>query len=146
MVFVFQSETDTEVLVNLIEFFYREGKEINAEIAVRLALSKVVGAFGIAVICQGEKDQLIVARRGSPLVIGIGNGEYFVASDATPLIGYTSNVIYLNDNDVAIITKNSLTLKTLEDKPASFKISQVNQSIGEIEKGDFCPFHAERNF
>jgi glucosamine--fructose-6-phosphate aminotransferase (isomerizing) len=144
--FVFQSETDTEVLVNLIEFFYQEGKEINAEIAVRLALSKVVGAFGIAVICKGEKDQLIVARRGSPLVIGIGNGEYFVASDATPLIGYTSNVIYLNDNDVAIITKNSLTLKTLEDKPASFKISQVNQSIGEIEKGDFAHFMLKEIF
>ena len=144
--FVFQSDTDTEVLVNLIEFFYQEGKEINAEIAVRLALSKVVGAFGIAVICKSEKDQLIVARRGSPLVIGIGNGEYFVASDATPLIGYTNNVIYLNDNDVAVITKNSLTLKTLEDKPASFKISQVNQSIGEIEKGDFAHFMLKEIF
>ncbi len=144
--FVFQSDTDTEVLVNLIEFFYREGNDITAEIAVRLALSKVVGAFGIAVICKSEKDQLIVARRGSPLVIGIGNGEYFVASDATPLIGYTNNVIYLNDNDVAVITKNSLTLKTLEDKPASFKISQVNQSIGEIEKGDFAHFMLKEIF
>ncbi len=144
--FTFQSDTDTEVLVNLIEFFYQDGKEITAEIAVRLALTKVVGAFGIAVICKSEKDQLIVARRGSPLVIGIGNGEYFVASDATPLIGYTNNVIYLNDNDVAILTKNSLTLKTLEDKPASFKISQVNQSIGEIEKGDFAHFMLKEIF
>ncbi len=130
--YLFQSETDTEVLVNLIEFFYQQSDEINAEIAVRLALSKVVGAFGIAVICREEKDQLIVARRGSPLVIGIGQGEYFVASDATPLIGYTDNVIYLNDNDVAVITKNNLTLKTLDDKPASFKISRVDRSIGEI--------------
>ncbi len=144
--FQFQSDTDTEVLVNLIEFFYCGGKEINAEIAVRLALSKVVGAFGIAVICESEKDQLIVARRGSPLVIGIGQGEYFVASDATPLIGYTTNVIYLNDNDVAVITKNSLTLKTLEDKPASFSISQVSQSIGEIEKGDFAHFMLKEIF
>jgi glucosamine--fructose-6-phosphate aminotransferase (isomerizing) len=142
----FQSETDTEVLVNLIEFFYQKSKEISAEIAVRLALSKVVGAFGIAVICQDEKDQLIVARRGSPLVIGIGEGEYFVASDATPLIGYTNNVIYLSNNDVAIITKNSLTLKTVDDKPASFKISRVDRSIGEIEKGDFAHFMLKEIF
>jgi glucosamine--fructose-6-phosphate aminotransferase (isomerizing) len=144
--FTFKSETDTEVLVNLIEYFYNEGKEINAEIAVRLALSKVVGAFGIAVICKNEKDQLIVARRGSPLVIGIGQGEYFVASDATPIIGYTNNVIYLNDNDIAIIKKDGLTLKTLEDKPATFTISQVNQSIGEIEKGDFAHFMLKEIF
>ena len=144
--FIFQSETDTEVLVNLIEYFYQEGKEINAEIAVRLALSKVVGAFGIAVICKNEKDQLIVARRGSPLVIGIGQGEYFVASDATPIIGYTNNVIYLNDNDIAVITKEGLTIKTLEDKPATFRISQVNQSIGEIEKGDFAHFMLKEIF
>jgi glucosamine--fructose-6-phosphate aminotransferase (isomerizing) len=142
----FQSETDTEVLVNLIEFFYQKSKEISAEIAVRLALSKVVGAFGIAVICQDENDQLIVARRGSPLVIGIGEGEYFVASDATPLIGYTNNVIYLSNNDVAIITKNSLTLKTVDDKPASFKISRVDRSIGEIEKGDFAHFMLKEIF
>ena len=144
--YLFQSETDTEVLVNLIEFFYQKSREINAEIAVRLALSKVVGAFGIAVICQDEKDQLIVARRGSPLVIGIGHGEYFVASDATPLIGYTDNVIYLNDNDVAVITKNNLTLKTLDDKPASFKISRVDRSIGEIEKGEFAHFMLKEIF
>jgi glucosamine--fructose-6-phosphate aminotransferase (isomerizing) len=144
--FLFQSETDTEVLVNLIEFFYLEHKGIQAEIAVRMALSKVVGAFGIAVICRSEKDQVIVARRGSPLVIGIGQGEYFVASDATPLIGYTNNVIYLNDNDVAIITRNSLTLKTIEDKPASFKISTVDRSIGEIEKGDFAHFMLKEIF
>ena len=144
--FRFQSETDTEVLVNLIEFFYLNGKRINAEMAVRLALSKVVGAFGIAVICEEEKDQLIVARRGSPLAIGIGEGEYFIASDATPLIGYTNDVIYLNDNDVAIVNPKGLTLKTLEDKPVSFKISRVDRSIGEIEKGDFAHFMLKEIF
>ncbi|MEI7830864.1 MAG: glutamine--fructose-6-phosphate transaminase (isomerizing) [Prolixibacteraceae bacterium] len=144
--FVFQSDTDTEVLVNLIEFFYRKDEDIQAEMAVRLALSKVVGAFGIAVICTEEKDQLIVARRGSPLVVGIGQGEYFVASDATPVIGYTNNVIYLNDNDLAVISKNSLTIKTLEDKPATFKISRVDQTIGDIEKGDFAHFMLKEIF
>jgi len=144
--FEFQSETDTEVLANLIEFFYAEGKEIDAETAIRLALSKVVGAFGIGVICLAEKDQLIVARRGSPLVIGIGQGEYFIASDATPIIGYTNNVIYLNDNDIAIVSRNGLTIKTLEDKPVSFRISQIDLSIGAIEKGDFAHFMLKEIF
>jgi glucosamine--fructose-6-phosphate aminotransferase (isomerizing) len=144
--FHFQSETDTEVLVNLIEFYYLNGKGIHAEIAVRLALSKVVGAFGIAVICEDEKDQIIVARRGSPLAIGIGEGEYFIASDATPLIGYTNDVIYLNDNEVAIVNPNGLTFKTLEDKPVHFKISRVDRLIGEIEKGDFAHFMLKEIF
>jgi len=144
--FHFQSETDTEVLVNLIEFFYMNGKRMNGEMAVRLALSKVVGAFGIAVICEEEKDQIIVARRGSPLAIGIGEGEYFIASDTTPLIGYTNDVIYLNDHDVAIVNPKGLTFKTLEDKPVSFKISRVDRSIGEIEKGDFAHFMLKEIF
>ena len=142
----FQSETDTEVLVNLIEYFYQKGEEVSAEIAVRLALSKVVGAYGIAVICKTEKNQIIVARRGSPLVIGIGNGEYFIASDATPIISYTNSVIYLNDNDVAIITKDSLTLKTVENIPVAFKITKVDMTIGDLEKGDFDHFMLKEIF
>ena len=144
--YLFQSETDTEVLVNLIDFFYTEGEEVNAETAVRQALARVVGAFGIAVICEGEKDQLIVARRGSPLVIGIGQGSYFVASDQTPMIGYSENIIYLNDNDMAIINKNCLTIKTVEDKPARFKISRISKSVGEIDKGDFAHFMLKEIF
>jgi len=142
----FQSETDTEVLVNLIEYFYQKGEEVNAEIAVRFALSKVVGAYGIAVICKNEKDQIIVARKGSPLVIGIGHGEYFIASDATPIIGYTNSVIYLNDYDVAIITKDSLTLKTVENIPVAFKITKVDMTIGDFEKGDFEHFMLKEIF
>jgi len=142
----FQSETDTEVLVNLIEYFYQQGEEVTAEIAVRLALSKVVGAYGIAVICKNEKNQLIAARKGSPLVIGIGHGEYFIASDATPIINYTNSVIYLNDNDVAIITKDSLTLKTTENTPVAFKISKVDMTIGDLEKGSFDHFMLKEIF
>ncbi|HET6555888.1 MAG TPA: class II glutamine amidotransferase, partial [Prolixibacteraceae bacterium] len=96
--YTFQSATDTEVLVNLIEYFYKNAEGATAEIAVRLALSKVVGAYGIVVLCKNEKHQLIAARKGSPLVIGIGKGEYFVASDATPIVNYTDSVIYLNDH------------------------------------------------
>ncbi|MFY9152336.1 MAG: glutamine--fructose-6-phosphate transaminase (isomerizing) [Prolixibacteraceae bacterium] len=142
----FQSDTDTEVLVNLIEYFYLNAEEVTAEIAVRLALSKVVGAYGIVVICKNEKDQLIAARKGSPLVIGIGRGEYFIASDATPIINYTDSVIYLNDHDVAIVTKDSLTLKTVENNPVAFKITKVDMTIGDLEKGDFEHFMLKEIF
>jgi len=97
-----KSETDTEVLVNLIEYIYLKGN-VSAEIAVRLALTKVVGAYGIVVINRDDPDTLIAARKGSPLVIGVGEGEYFIASDATPIVEFTKNVIFLNDNDVAIL-------------------------------------------
>lgn len=144
--YIFQSDTDTEVLVNLIEYFYRNAEEVNAEIAVRLALSKVVGAYGIVVICKNEKNQLIAARKGSPLVIGIGRGEYFIASDATPIVNYTDSVIYLNDHDVAVINKDSLTLKTVENNPVAFKITKVDMSIGDLEKGDFEHFMLKEIF
>lgn len=144
--YTFQSATDTEVLVNLIEYFYRNVDEANAEIAVRLALSKVVGAFGIVVICKNEKNQLIAARKGSPLVIGIGRGEYFIASDATPIINYTDSVIYLNDHDVAIVSKDSLTLKSVENNPVAFKITKVDMTIGDLEKGEFDHFMLKEIF
>ena len=144
--YTFQSDTDTEVLVNLIEYFYRNADDVTAEIAVRLALSKVVGAYGIVVICRNEKDQLIAARKGSPLVIGIGKGEYFIASDATPIVNYTDSVIYLNDHDVAIISKGSITLKTVENNPVAFKITKVDMTIGDLEKGDFEHFMLKEIF
>jgi glucosamine--fructose-6-phosphate aminotransferase (isomerizing) len=144
--YTFQSDTDTEVLVNLIEYFYRNAEDVTGELAVRLALSKVVGAYGIVVICKNEKNQLIAARKGSPLVIGIGKGEYFIASDATPIINYTDSVIYLNDNDVAILNKDSLILKTVENDPVAFKITKVDMSIGDLEKGDFEHFMLKEIF
>ena len=144
--YVFKSDTDTEVLVNLIEYFYKTAEDITAEIAVRLALSKVTGAYGIVVMCKNEKNQLIAARKGSPLVIGIGKGEYFIASDATPIVNYTDSVIYLNDNDVAIMNKDSLILKTVENDPVAFKITKVDMAIGDLEKGDFEHFMLKEIF
>lgn len=144
--FVFRSETDTEVLVNLIEYFYNLEEVDNAELAVRLALSKVVGAYGIAVLCRDEKHRMIAARMGSPLVIGIGQGEYFLASDASPIVEYTDSVIYLNDGNVAVIEKNSLTLKTIDNDPANFKVTRVDLSIGDLEKGDFEHFMIKEIF
>jgi glucosamine--fructose-6-phosphate aminotransferase (isomerizing) len=144
--FVFRSETDTEVLVNLIEYFYNQEEVDSAELAVRLALSKVVGAYGIAVLCCHEKHRIIAARMGSPLVIGIGQGEYFIASDASPIVEYTDSMIYLNDGNVAIIEKNSLTLKTIDNDPANFKITRVDLRIGDLEKGDFDHFMLKEIF
>jgi glucosamine--fructose-6-phosphate aminotransferase (isomerizing) len=132
----FKSETDTEVLANLMEYIYLKGK-VKAEMAVRLALSRVVGAYGLVIMCTDEPDKIIAARKGSPLVIGVGNEEYFLASDATPIVEYTKSVIYLNDDDVAIITKNELTLKTVRNDPQTPVIQQLELDIGEIDKSGF---------
>ncbi|MGE0020664.1 MAG: glutamine--fructose-6-phosphate transaminase (isomerizing) [Draconibacterium sp.] len=138
--YVFSSQTDTEVLANLIEFIYRQDEAINAEMAVQLALSKVVGAYGIAVLCSAENDKMIVARKGSPLVVGLGNGEYFVASDASPIVEFTNQVVYLNDEDIAVIKHDSFTLKNVRNTPVSLKISHLNLEVGELEKGGFEHF------
>lgn len=138
--YTFASETDTEVLANLIEFFYNQGDDISAETAVQLALSKVVGAYGIAVLCSEEKDKIIVARKGSPLVVGLGNGEYFVASDASPIAEFTNHVVYLNDEDVAVLDRNNFTLKNIRNNPVSMKITSLDLEIGELDKGDFEHF------
>jgi glucosamine--fructose-6-phosphate aminotransferase (isomerizing) len=143
--FNFKSETDSEVLVNFIEFIYLKGG-VTAEMAVRLALSRVEGAYGIVVMCSDEPDKLIAARKGSPLVIGVGNDEYFIASDATPIVEYTRSVIYLNDQNVAVITKNELSLKTIRNLPLTPKIQQLDLEIGEIDKGGYSHFMLKEIF
>ncbi|KAF5078012.1 Glutamine--fructose-6-phosphate aminotransferase [isomerizing] [anaerobic digester metagenome] len=141
----FTSDTDTEVLVNLIEYIYLKGN-ISAEIAVRLALTKVVGAYGIVVICRDEPNTLIAARKGSPLVIGIGNDEYFVASDATPIVEFTNSVIFLNDDDVAVIRPGELVLKTIRNEALEPKIQTLDLDIEEIEKNGFDYFMLKEIF
>ncbi len=135
--FLFKSDTDSEVIVNLMEYYYRQGKSTSSETAVRLALSKTKGNFAVAVMCKNDKDQIIAARRGSPLVIGIASDAYFISSDVSPVVNQINSLIYLNENDVAIITKGSLTIKTLENAPAPFKISQSEITGLELEKGNF---------
>ncbi len=141
----FKSETDTEVLANLIEYIYENGN-VDAELAVRLALSKVIGAYGLVVMCTEEKDKLIAARNGSPLVIGVGNEEYFLASDATPIVEYTKSVIYLNDGDVAIIKKEQLNLKTQRSDETTPTVQQLSIDIGEIDKGGYEHFMLKEIF
>lgn len=141
----FNSETDTEVLANLIEYIYLNEK-VNAETAVKIALSKVIGAYGLVIMCEDEPEQLIAARNGSPLVIGIGQNEYFIASDATPIIEHTSSVIYLNDGNIAIIKKGELILKAIEEKPLELKIHQLGLGINEIDKNGFEHFMLKEIF
>lgn len=143
--YTFKSDTDTEILVNLIEYIYLKGN-VPAEIALRLALTKVVGAYGIVVICRDEPNMLIAARKGSPLVIGVGDNEYFVASDATPIIEHTNSVIFLNDNDIAIIRKNELTLKTIANEALIPNVQKIDLDIEEIEKNGFEHFMLKEIF
>tara|TARA_B100001079_G_scaffold85091_2_gene73188 strand:+ start:100 stop:1932 length:1833 start_codon:yes stop_codon:yes gene_type:complete len=135
--FEFQSETDTEVLVQLIsEIYYSDG--LNFEQSVQAALNQVVGAYGIVAFCADEPNKLVAARHGSPLVIGIGDDEYFVASDASPIVEYTRNVIYLDEGEIVTITKSGYEIRSIADDSIINKIStEIELSIDEIEKGEF---------
>jgi glutamine---fructose-6-phosphate transaminase (isomerizing) len=142
---VFTSETDTEVLANLIEHLYIEG-DLTAEQAITLALNRVQGAYGLGIICTKEPDKIFAAKRGSPLVIGVGVGENFIASDATPIVEYTQKVIYLNDDDVAILTKDQIILKTLKNELIEPDIKELDLKIGEIDKEGFAHFMLKEIF
>ncbi|MEC7799451.1 MAG: glutamine--fructose-6-phosphate transaminase (isomerizing) [Candidatus Neomarinimicrobiota bacterium] len=135
--FEFKSETDTEVLVQLIsEIYYSDG--LNFEQAVQSALNQVIGAYGIVAFCLDEPNKLVAARHGSPLVIGIGDEEYFVASDASPIVEHTRNVIYLDEGEMVTITKSGHEIRSIVDDNIINKIStEIELSIDEIEKGEF---------
>jgi len=135
----FTSQTDTEVLANLIEHLYLEG-DLTAEQAITLALNRVEGAYGLVIICTKETDRLFAARKGSPLVIGVGEGENFIASDATPIVEHTQRVIYLKDDDIAIIKRDELILKTVRPGKIEPEVKQVELKIGEIDKEGFAHF------
>lgn len=128
----FYSDTDTEVLANLIEYIYTS-EDVSVEVAVSLALQKVVGAYGLVVISKEDPDLMIAARRSSPLVIGLGNNEYFIASDAMPIVEYTDRVIYLNNDDIALIKRDELVLKNLVSESTKVNIKTLEMGISEME-------------
>mgnify|MGYP001345588560 CR=1 FL=1 len=135
---LFTSDTDTEVLVQLISVLYYEDETISFEDAVRAALQWVVGAYGIVTICADEPDTIIAARMGSPLVLGVGDNEYFLASDASPIVGHTRNVIYLDDGEIVKLTRENHVISNIFSKEVLIKtLSEINMSIEEIEKGEF---------
>jgi glutamine---fructose-6-phosphate transaminase (isomerizing) len=141
----FKSQTDTEVLANLIEHLYLEGN-LTAEEAIMLALNRVEGAYGLVIICTKEPGKLFAAKKGSPLVIGVGEGENFIASDATPIVEYTQRVIYMNDDDIAIIKKDELILKTIRNETIQPVVKELDLKIGEIDKEGFDHFMLKEIF
>ena len=143
--YVFKSETDTEVLVNFIEEI-QKNNDYTLEEAMRVALKRVVGAYVIIVMENGFPDRLIAARKGSPLVIGVGEGEHFLASDASPIIEYTKKVIYVNDYELAIISKDEIILKNLGNEPITPYIQQLDMELAQIEKGGFDHFMLKEIF
>ena len=135
----FTSDTDTEVLVHLIEDV-QQNTNTTLDEAVRLALNEVVGAYAIVIISKNDPAKLIGARKGSPLVIGIGDGEYFMASDATPIIEYTKNVTYLNDNEIASVIDGKLSVKTIDNIEQTPYIQTLEMNLETIEKGGYEHF------
>ncbi len=137
---IFQSDTDTEVLVHLIEEIKNHEKVTLFE-AVRIALSEVVGAYAIVVMEEGSNNELIAARKGSPLLIGVGRDEYYIASDATPIIEYTNEVVYLEDGEIARVNPDlPLELKTITNEKITPYIHELQLSLDNIEKGGFPHF------
>jgi glucosamine--fructose-6-phosphate aminotransferase (isomerizing) len=143
--YVFNSDTDTEILLKFIEDI-QTNTQTGLEEAVRIALKRVVGAYVIVIIDEDNPDTLIAARKGSPLVIGIGKGEHFLASDATPIIEYTKEVVYVNDYELAIIKPDELVLKNLGNERVTPFIQKLDMELAKIEKGGFDHFMLKEIF
>ena len=136
----FYSDTDTEVLANLIEDI-QKNEQTDLEEAVRIALNQVTGAYAIVVLSEDNPDTLIAARKGSPLVVGIGKDEFFIASDATPFVEYTKSVIFLEEEDMVIIKRGQeIRLKTIKNKVKTPYIEALEMDLCELEKGGFDHF------
>lgn len=144
--YVFSSDTDTEVLVQLIDYIKTSGNHSLYE-AVQLALGRVIGAYAIAVIDQDSPDQIVIARKSSPLVIGIGENEYFFASDASPIVEYTNQVIYLNDDEIAVIDRNEkLKITDLKNVEKTPEVIKLELSISQLERGNYPHFMLKEIF
>lgn len=136
---LFKSDTDTEVLIHLIEDIQEE-TGLDLREAVRVALSRVIGAYAIVIMNNDDPDELIAARKGSPMVLGVGDHEYFIASDASPIIEYTKNVIYLNDNEIAYIRRDDLVIKSIDNVIQIPYIQELELKLEMLEKGGFDHF------
>lgn len=143
--YTFKSDTDTEVLLNFIEFIQKE-HGVSLEEALRIALKRVTGAYCILLIEKNNPDTIIAARKGSPLVIGIGKGEHFLASDASPIIEYTKEVVYVNDYELAIVKPDELILKNLGNEKVTPQITKLDMDLAAIEKGGYEHFMLKEIF
>ena len=136
--YVFRTDTDTEILANLIRSHYEKVKDL--ETAVRLSLTEVDGTYGICVMSNEEPGKIIAARKGSPLVLGVGEGEYIIASDATAIIPHTRQVVYLLDGEMVTVTKDSFSIKTIEDEKIERELEEITFDLEQIEKGGYEHF------
>ncbi len=144
--YTFSSDTDTEVLVNLIEYI-QDQEKVNLQQSVRLALNEVVGAYAIVVMSTDEPDQMVVGRLGSPLLLGLGDNEFFVGSDATPFIDSTKKVIYLEDGEMAVIQRSGVVVRKIaSDLPVDNVIHKLQLDLAAIEKGGFDHFMIKEIF
>lgn len=141
----FKSDTDTEVFITFIEDIQKEGDYL-LEDALRIALTKVVGAYAVVLMCSQEPHKLVAARRGSPLVLGLGKGEFFLASDATPIVEYTNEVIYLKDEEILVINNQDYEIKNLDDVTQSPYIETLDLELEALEKGGYEHFMLKEIF
>lgn len=142
----FQSETDTEVLVQLIEFI-KKTNQVDLSTAVQLALNQVVGAYAIAVLERNQPDVIVAARKGSPLVVGIGENEYFLASDATPIIEFTNKVVYIGEEEIVTLNRNNgMKIKTIANVEKTPEIKKLELTLTQLEKGGFPHFMLKEIF
>ena len=144
--YVFKSSTDTEVLVQLIEYI-QNSNHIDLLTAVQLALQEVIGAYAIAVLDRDNPDEIVAARKSSPLVVGIGTNEFFLASDATPIVEYTDQVVYLEDEEIALICRDKpLRIVNLNNVECSHEVKTVALNLGQLEKGGYPHFMLKEIF
>lgn len=142
----FASETDTEIVAQLLEEIYESSDDLTFEQAIQLTLKQINGTYGLAILNSDEPDRVYVARKGSPLLLGIGDGEMFIASDATPIVEYTNKVIYLDDGEMAVVTKDSYQVKTIEDVKLTKEVHELAMGIEEIEKAGYPHFMLKEIF
>ena len=144
--YTFKSDTDTEVLVQLIEDI-KMNEKVDLEEAVRIALNQVVGAYAIVLVSKDEPDMLVAARKGSPLVVGIGKDDFYLASDAAPIVEYTQDVVYINDEEVVTVKKgDKIKIRTIKNKAKTPYIQKLEMNISQIEKGGFEHFMLKEIF
>ncbi len=144
--YTFNSETDTEVLIQLIEFVKKSNK-VDLATAVQLALNQVVGAYAIAVIEKNKPDTIVAARKGSPLVVGVGEDEYFLASDATPIIEFTNKVVYVGDEEIVTLERDKeLRIKTISNVEKTPEIKKLEMTLNQLEKGGYPHFMIKEIF
>ena len=142
----FQSQTDTEIVAQLIEEIYTKSKGVTFEQAVRLALKQIVGTYGLAILNVETPDEIYIARKGSPLLLGIGDNEMFIASDASPIVEYTNKVVYLDDGEMAVVSRSHYEVKTIDDYPLTKEVHELALSLDAIEKAGYPHFMLKEIF